>query len=144
LLLHSAWQALSAKQVQQAHEAVEEWSSLLKGDAITATAPLLYWWSQLLKARILILQKQYKTAAQTLFVCWEPVAKSLLGHPLIAYLSLLAHIHHCLAYTPALAPAVSNDYKTKSNNFAQKAVFLSRQGNHVALETLAKHLMQYG
>jgi hypothetical protein len=144
LLLHIAWQALAAKQVQQAHDAVEEWISLFTIDVLKATAPLLYWWSQLLKARILVLQKQYKTAAQQLFTCWEPVAKSLLGHPLITYLSLLAHIHHCLAYTPALAVAVSNDYKAKSNNFAQKAVFLSRQGQHLALEDLAKYLMQYG
>jgi hypothetical protein len=57
---------------------------------------------------------------------------------------LLAHIHHCLAYTPALAIEISNDYKAKSNNFAQKAVFLARQGKHDALEDLAKYLMQYG
>jgi hypothetical protein len=144
LYSHAIWQALLMRQAYAAEQALAKWTALNPQDAVATHAPVLHWLVQLLQARIYILQKQYKPAANCLQQQWEAVAQSLLGRPLILYLSLLAHIYHCLAHSPRLHESTAHQYKEKSRMFAQKAIYLARQGQHPALEDSSKKLMQYG
>jgi len=135
--------ALASRQVADIRHALATQASE-RGQNVSDRFKLLAWQAQLFEVRCLILENKSISAIQALFVLWEPLASSLMGRVLVTTLSLLAHLHHKVAYEQGIPLPKQDAYVKKSRQFAEQAIRLAMQSQNTTLKSQAEELMKFG
>ncbi len=135
--------ALASRQVTDIRHALEAQASA-RGQGVLERFKLLGWQAQLVEVRCLILENKSISAIQSLSALWEPLASSLMGRVLVTALSLLAHIHHKVAYDQGIPLPKQDAYVKKSRQFAEQAIRLAMQSQNTTLKSQAEELMKFG
>ena len=135
--------ALASRQVADIRHALAVQTEA-RGQGVLERFKLLAWQTALVEVRCLILEHNSIAAIQGLFDVWGPLASSLMGRVLVTTLSLLAHLHHKVAYEQGIPLPKQDAYVKKSRQFAEQAIHLALQSQNIPLKSQAEALMKFG